>query len=86
MRHRPRLRALFDLSANIAEAEREVARWERVVERMSAAGESTRKAREFLRAARDEPDHLDGARDVLPEGGGGREEEPRERSRGGQAR
>jgi hypothetical protein len=33
MRHRPRLRALSDLNANIAEAEREVARWERVVER-----------------------------------------------------
>jgi hypothetical protein len=85
-RHRPRLRALSDLNANIAEAEREVARWERVVERMNAAGEPTRKAREFLRAARDEPDRLDRARDVLLEGGGEREEEPRERSREGQAR
>jgi hypothetical protein len=43
---------------------------------MSAAGEPTHKAREFLRAAQGEVDRLDRARDVLLEGDeGGRGEE-----------
>jgi hypothetical protein len=64
-----RLAALSDLTARIEEAEREVHRWEGVIERLSAAGEPTHKAREFLRAAQDEVDRLDRARDVLLEGG-----------------
>lgn len=70
-----RLAALSDLTARIEEAEREVHRWEGVIERMSAAGEPTHKAREFLRAAQGEVDRLDRARDVLLEGDeGGRGE------------
>jgi hypothetical protein len=72
-----RLAALSDLNDKIAEAEREVARWTRVVERMSAAREPTRAARSFLRVAQDDLDRLDRARDVLLEG---EEREPRGRS------
>jgi len=66
------LAALSDLNARLARAETEVARWEGVVERLNAAGEPTRAARGFLRAARDELDRLVGARDALLEGGDGR--------------
>ncbi len=65
MRHRPSLRTLADLDAAIAKAEAEVARWTRVVERMSAAGEPTRAARRFLRVARDELERLDRQGDAL---------------------
>ncbi len=71
-----RLATLADLNARIAAAEREAARWERVVERLNAAGEPTRAARNCLRAAQDDLDRLDGTRDVLLEGDeGGRGEE-----------
>ena len=75
MRYQPRLRVVADLNAEMAKAETEVARWEKVIERMSAAGEPTHKAREFLRAAQGEVDRLDRARDVLLEGGDGPGEE-----------
>ena len=76
MRYQPHLRVMADLNAEMAKAETEVARWEKVIERMSAAGEPTHKAREFLRAAQGEVDRLDRARDVLLEGDeGGRGEE-----------
>jgi hypothetical protein len=79
MQHQLRLRALADLNAKIAEAETEVARWERMVERMNAAGEPTRAARNCFRAAQDDLDRLDRARDVLLEGdedGHGKERSP----------
>ncbi len=78
MQHQLRLRALADLNARITEAETEVARWERVVERMNAAGEPTRAARSSLRVAQDDLDRLDRARHVLLEGeeGGRGEERP----------
>jgi hypothetical protein len=47
-----RLAALAHLNAEMAEAE--VSRWERVVERLSAAGDPTRAARNCLRAAQDD--------------------------------
>ncbi len=62
------LATLAHLNAEMAEAKAEAARWERVVARMSAAGEPTRAARNCLRAAQDDLDHLDRARDVLLEG------------------
>jgi hypothetical protein len=68
MRYQPHLRVMANLNAEMAKAEREVARWEKVIERMGAAGEPTHKAREFLRGAQDEVDRLDRARDVLLEG------------------
>jgi hypothetical protein len=75
MQHQPRLQALADLNAKIVEAETEVARWERMVERLNAAGEPTRAARNCMRAAQDDLDRLDRARDVLLEGDeGGRGE------------
>jgi len=77
MRHQPHLRVLADLNAEMAKAEMEVGRWERVVERMGAAGEPTHKAREFLRAAQGEVDRLDRARDVLLEGDEGERGEER---------
>ncbi len=76
MEYPSRLATLADLNARIAAAEREAARWERVVERLNAAGEPTRAARNCLRAAQDDLDRLDGTRDVLLEGDeGGRGEE-----------
>ncbi len=76
MEYPSRLATLADLNARIAAAEREAARWERVVERLNAAGEPTRAARDCLRAAQDDLDRLDGTRDVLLEGDeGGRGEE-----------
>ena len=75
MEYQPRLRALADLNARIGEAETEVTRWTRMVERMNAAGEPSRAARSFLRVAQDDLDRLDRARDVLLEGG---EDEPGE--------
>ena len=76
MEYPSRLATLADLNARIAAAEREAARWERVVERLNTAGEPTRAARNCLRAAQDDLDRLDGARDVLLEGDeGGRGEE-----------
>ncbi len=66
-----RLATFADLNARIAAAEREAARWERVVERLNAAGEPTRAARDCLRAAQDDLDRLDRTRDVLLEGDGG---------------
>jgi hypothetical protein len=72
MQHQPRLRALADLDARIAKAETEVARWTRVVERMGAAGEPTRAARGFLRAARDDLERLDRRRDALSDRDQGR--------------
>lgn len=74
MEYPSRLAALSDLNAGIAKAEAEVARWERVVERMNAAGEPTRAARGFLRAARDDLERLDRSRDALLGGDEGREE------------
>jgi DNA-binding transcriptional LysR family regulator len=68
MQHQPRLQALADLDAEIAKAETEVARWARVVERMSAAGEPTRAARGFLRVAQDDLRRLDEARNALSGG------------------
>ena len=76
MSHPSRLAALSDLNARIAKAEAEVGRWERVVERLNAAGEPTRAARGFLRLARDELERLDGARDALLAGDGGRQPAP----------
>ncbi len=79
MSYPSRLAALANLNAEMAKAEAEVGRWERVVERMGAAGEPTHKAREFLRTAQDKVDHLDRARDVLLEGdkgGHGEERSP----------
>jgi hypothetical protein len=69
--HPSRLAVLSDLNARLARAETEVARWEGVVERLNAAGEPTRAARNCLRAAQDDLDRLDRARDVLLEGGEG---------------
>ena len=68
MRHPSRLTARLALDAETAKAAAEVTRWVRVVERMGAAGEPTRVARRFLRAARDELDRLDRVRDALPSG------------------
>ena len=76
MAYPSRLATLADLNARIAAAEREAARWERVVERLNAAGEPTRAARDRLRVAQDDLDRLDGTRDVLfggDEGGRGEE-------------
>ncbi len=74
MRHPSRLTARLALDAETAKAAAEVTRWVRVVERMGAAGEPTRVARRFLRAARDELDRLDRVRDALPSGDGWRGE------------
>jgi hypothetical protein len=68
MQHQPRLQALADLDAEIAKTETEVARWARVVERMSAAGEPTCAARGFLRVAQDDLRRLDEARNALSGG------------------
>ncbi len=67
MSYPSRLAALADLNARIAAAEREAARWERVVERLNAAGEPTRAARNCLRVAQYDLDRLYRTRDVLLE-------------------
>jgi hypothetical protein len=73
-----RLAALPELNAKIAKAETEVARWTRVIGRLSATGEPTRTARTFLRVAQDDLERLDRSRDALLGGDEGREEEVEE--------